>query len=132
MAASQAMLARADRLSAVWDGKPPADTAALPMSWPKQRAAAFPSLSSGRTARAGIRQRERCNLKSVAELLPADWSTTRDVATFLDVAPSTIRGYVARGQMPEANRRIGGEPVWRPETIRRWHNQRPRQPRAAE
>jgi hypothetical protein len=56
----------------------------------------------------------------VAEPLPVDWWTTRDVATYLDVAPSTIPAYVARGQMPEADRRIGREPVWRPETIRQW------------
>jgi hypothetical protein len=74
-----------------------------------------------------MRQRKRCNLMAMAEPLPADWWTTRDVATFLDVAPSTIRAYVARGQMPEADRRIGREPVWRPATIRRWHSQRPRQ-----
>jgi len=49
-------------------------------------------------------------------------------ATFLDVAPSTIRAYVARGQMPGADRRIGREPVWRPATIRKWHSQRPRRP----
>jgi hypothetical protein len=31
--------------------------------------------------------------------------------------------------MPQADRRIGREPVWKPDTIRQWHNQRPRQPR---
>jgi predicted DNA-binding transcriptional regulator AlpA len=62
----------------------------------------------------------------VAEPLPDDWWTTRDVAAFLGVAPSTIRAYAARGQMPRADRRIGREPVWRPETIRHWHSQRPR------
>ena len=74
------------------------------------------------------RQRERCNLKSVAGDLPEDWWTTQDVAAFLKVAPSTIRAYVARGQMPSADRRIGREPVWRPATIRNWHSHRPRQP----
>jgi predicted DNA-binding transcriptional regulator AlpA len=64
------------------------------------------------------------------KLLRRSWP--RDVATYLDVAPSTIRAYVARGQMPEADRRIGREPVWRPETIRQWHNQRPRQVRGGE
>lgn len=49
----------------------------------------------------------------VAEPLPQDWWTTRDVATFLDVAPSTIRAYVTRVQVPGADRRIGREPVWR-------------------
>jgi hypothetical protein len=66
----------------------------------------------------------------VAEPLPTDWWTTRDVATFLNVTPSTIRAYVARGQMPEADRRIGREPVWRPATIRKWHDQRPRRARS--
>jgi anti-sigma factor RsiW len=73
-----------------------------------------------------MKQRERCNLGSVTEQLPRDWWTTRDVASFLNVAPSTIRAYVARHQMPEADRRIGREPVWRPATIRKWHSQRPR------
>jgi hypothetical protein len=73
-----------------------------------------------------VKQRERCNLGFVTEQLPPDWWTTRDVASFLKVAPSTIRAYVARHQMPEADRRIGREPVWRPATIRKWHSQRPR------
>ena len=73
-----------------------------------------------------MKQRERCNLDFVTAQLPRDWRTTRDVASFLKVAPSTIRAYVARHQMPEADRRIGREPVWRPATIRRWHSQRPR------
>jgi Helix-turn-helix domain len=79
-----------------------------------------------------MRQRKRCNLMIVAEPLPDDWWTTRDVAAFLNIAPSTIRAYVARGQMPEADRRIGREPVWRPATIRLWHSQRPRRARSAE
>jgi Helix-turn-helix domain len=62
----------------------------------------------------------------VTEPLPRDWWTTGDVASYLEVAPSTIRAYAARGQMPAADRRIGREPVWRPETIRKWQRQRPR------
>jgi hypothetical protein len=62
----------------------------------------------------------------MADGLPADWWTTADVAAFLGVTPSTIRAYAARHQMPEADRRIGREPVWRPATIRKWHKQRPR------
>jgi hypothetical protein len=62
----------------------------------------------------------------VTQTLPDDWWTTRDVAAFLNIAPSTIRAYVARGQMPGADRRIGREPVWRPATIREWQSQRPR------
>jgi len=73
-----------------------------------------------------MKQRERCTLVTVAESLPSDWWTTRDVADFLGIAPSTVRAYVARGQMPSADRRIGREPVWRPDTIRQWHSQRPR------
>jgi anti-sigma factor RsiW len=73
-----------------------------------------------------MKQRERCNLGAVTEQLPRDWWTTRDVASFLNIAPSTIRAYVARHQMPEADRRIGREPVWRPATIRKWDSQRPR------
>jgi predicted DNA-binding transcriptional regulator AlpA len=69
---------------------------------------------------------------AVAEPLPSDWWTTSDVAAFLGIAPSTIRAYVARGQMPAADRRIGREPVWRPETIRQWQSQRPRQTHGAE
>ncbi len=62
----------------------------------------------------------------MADALPSDWWTTRDVASFLGVTPSTIRAYVTRQQMPAADRRIGREPVWRPATIRKWHEQRPR------
>ena len=79
-----------------------------------------------------MRQRKRCNLVIMAEPLPSDWWTTSDVATFLGIAPSTIRAYGARGQMPTADRRIGREPVWRPETIRQWQCQRPRQAGDAE
>jgi MerR family regulatory protein len=69
---------------------------------------------------------------AVTEPLPSDWWTTSDVARFLDVEPSTIRAYAARGQMPPADRRIGREPVWRPATIRKWDTQRPRRRRDTE
>jgi hypothetical protein len=46
----------------------------------------------------------------VTEPLPRDWWTTRDVASYLQVSSSTIRAYVARGQMPPADRRIGRLP----------------------
>jgi len=62
----------------------------------------------------------------MADVLPSDWWTTSDVATFLGITPSTVRAYAARQQMPPADRRIGREPVWRPRTIRKWHKQRPR------
>ena len=123
------MLDRADRLYAVWDGKPARGYGGTADVVTKHKDAESPSRSSGPTAHAEVRQRERCNLDTVTEALPTDWWNTRDVATFLNVAPFTIRAYAARGQMPEADRRIGREPVWRPETIQRWHDQRPRQPR---
>ncbi|MGL5824483.1 MAG: NUDIX domain-containing protein [Nocardioides sp.] len=60
--------------------------------------------------------------------LSTDWWTTDDVASFLDVSPSTVRAYMAREQMPEPDRRMGRLPLWRPASIRRWHEQRPRKP----
>ena len=50
-----------------------------------------------------MRQRKRCGVATVAEPLPRDWWTASDVATFLGIVPSTIRAYVARGQMPAAD-----------------------------
>ncbi|MPZ61912.1 MAG: helix-turn-helix domain-containing protein [Propionibacteriales bacterium] len=58
--------------------------------------------------------------------LPTDWWTTEDVATYLGVTPSTIRAYVTRNQMPDPDRRMGRLRLWRPRTIERWHQQRPR------
>lgn len=52
--------------------------------------------------------------------LPDDWWTTEDVASYLGLKTSTLRAYLARGQMPDPDRHIGHMPVWRPETIRRW------------
>jgi predicted DNA-binding transcriptional regulator AlpA len=59
--------------------------------------------------------------------LPDDWWTTEDVATFLSITASTVRAYVARNQMPKPDRQIGRTQVWKPETIRTWHEGRPRQ-----
>jgi len=53
--------------------------------------------------------------------LPDDWWSTEDVSRFLDVAPSTVRAYVTRDQMPRPDRYIGRIRLWRPETIRTWH-----------
>lgn len=58
--------------------------------------------------------------------LPRDWWTTDDVAAFLGVAPSTVRAYSARQQMPAADRRIGRMQLWRPRTITKWNAERPR------
>jgi hypothetical protein len=40
---------------------------------------------------------------------------------------SRLRKSTASTTPNRADRRIGREPVWRPETIRRWHSRRPRQ-----
>lgn len=53
--------------------------------------------------------------------LPDDWWTTDQVATHLNVAPSTIRAYLARKQMPPPDRRIGPLQLWQPDTIREWN-----------
>lgn len=62
--------------------------------------------------------------------LPDDWWTSEDVAAYLRVKPSSVRSYVTRGQMPAPDRLIGGKRIrlWKPETIRNWHQSRPRQP----
>ncbi|MPZ61598.1 MAG: helix-turn-helix domain-containing protein [Propionibacteriales bacterium] len=64
--------------------------------------------------------------------LPTDWWTTEDVAAYLGVAPSTIRAYVTRHQMPDPDRRMGRLRLWRPKTIERWHQRRPRVGQAEE
>jgi hypothetical protein len=61
----------------------------------------------------------------VMSTLPDDWWSTDDVATYLDVTPSTVRAYLAREQMPQADRRIGRTLLWRPATITTWHSARP-------
>lgn len=50
-------------------------------------------------------------------IIDDDWWTTEDVARHLGVATSTVRAYVARGQFPQAERRFGKTPVWRPATV---------------
>lgn len=42
------------------------------------------------------------------------------VAAELNVKPSTVRSYLARGQMPPADGRIGRSPWWHPHTITTW------------
>lgn len=64
--------------------------------------------------------------------LPDDWWSTEDVATFLGVNASTVRAYVAREQMPQPDRHIGRMQLWKPETIREWHQGRRRASKTAE
>lgn len=52
--------------------------------------------------------------------MPDDRWTTADVAAYLDVKESTVRGYAARGQMPAPDGRLGRTPWWRPATIKTW------------
>lgn len=46
--------------------------------------------------------------------------SVEDVARLLQVAPSTVRSYLSRGEMPAADRLIGRSPVWSPSTIEAW------------
>lgn len=55
-----------------------------------------------------------------------DWWTTDHVAAYLNVSTSTVRAYLTRDQMPSPDLRAGQQRLWRPETIQRWHSQRPR------
>jgi hypothetical protein len=63
--------------------------------------------------------------------LPTDWWTSSDVVAYLTgaghrIVPSTWYAYRARGQAPAPDRHFGRSPVWRPDTIRTWHHNRPR------
>ena len=60
----------------------------------------------------------------------SDWLTTSDVATVLGVSQSTVRAYLARGQMPDPDQRIGHMPLWKPETISIWRAAR-RKPKSS-
>ena len=51
--------------------------------------------------------------------MPQQWSVA-EVAAYLGVKPGTITAYLARGQMPQPDGRVGRTPWWRPETIRAW------------
>ena len=51
------------------------------------------------------------------------WSVA-DVATYLNVKPRTITAYLARGQMPAADGRVGRSPWWWDRTIKQWRPRR--------
>jgi len=55
-----------------------------------------------------------------------EWWTTTDVASFLGLRVGTVSSYRQRGQMPAPDKTLGRTHLWRPETIRTWHQQRPR------
>lgn len=49
-----------------------------------------------------------------------------EIAKFLRITESSVRVYVARGDMPTPDHRFGATNVWKPATIRKWHAGRPR------
>jgi hypothetical protein len=55
----------------------------------------------------------------------ADWWTMEDIAAFLQVKIASVRRYRARprdrGGLPPDDRMFGRTPVWKPQTITRWH-----------
>lgn len=59
--------------------------------------------------------------------MPEELWDVAAVAAYLGVAPSTVRSHLSRRQMPPAEYTLSGVPVWRAETIREWHRQRPSQ-----
>ena len=50
--------------------------------------------------------------------------TVADVAARLGVRESTVRAYMARGQMPAPSGRLGRTPYWRPQDIEPWLSSR--------
>ena len=54
---------------------------------------------------------------------PVQWSVG-EVAEHLGVQRSTVRAYVARGEMPAPDGHVGRSPWWTPETITQWHESR--------
>lgn len=55
------------------------------------------------------------------------WSVA-DVAAHLGVRPKTVTGYLAKGQMPRPDGRLGRTPWWWSGTIVAWAKDRPRTP----
>lgn len=62
--------------------------------------------------------------------MDADWWTVADVAAYLGIMPNSVRHYLRlrlplRHPFPVEDRRFGATLVWRPQTVIRWHEQRP-------
>jgi hypothetical protein len=72
-----------------------------------------------RAQREAFRADERARRRSHTGHDPGILSTA-DVARRIGVAPSTIRAYVAREQMPKPSGRFGREPFWSPEVVEPW------------
>lgn len=60
----------------------------------------------------------------MADTLQPMWAVS-DVAAHIGVSPATVRAYLARGQMPAPDGRLGRAPWWKPATITEWHQGRP-------
>jgi hypothetical protein len=65
------------------------------------------------------------------ELAPQRLVDVDGLATALSVAPSTVTSYLARGQLPAPQARIGGRPAWSRAVLSRWWMRRPVVDRAA-
>ena len=76
-------------------------------------------------AMGNLRRMTRSRSESGAEL-PTDWWTASDCAAYLGISRSTWTAYVSREQAPEPDRRIGRTAVWRPATVTKWAEGRPR------
>jgi excisionase family DNA binding protein len=64
-------------------------------------------------------------VRRVSEPLSA-YMTTRDIAAYLGIKPSTVTAYVARGQFPGPDAVIGATKLWKRSTVEAWAARRPR------
>jgi predicted DNA-binding transcriptional regulator AlpA len=55
---------------------------------------------------------------------PGDALTVADVARLVGLAPSTIRAYVSRSQMPAPSGRLGATPYWTRAQLADWMTSR--------
>lgn len=61
----------------------------------------------------------------MADLEPIEglW-TIRDVADHTGLKASSVRAYISMGEIPQPDFNLGYKPLWRQETILRWHANR--------
>ncbi len=52
--------------------------------------------------------------------MPSTYLSIAEVAALAGISPTTVRGYLLRGYLPEPDVRLGQSPGWLPETIRPW------------
>lgn len=48
-----------------------------------------------------------------------------DIADHLGLKVVSVRRYISRGVLPEADRRVGRSPLWKRSTITAWERSRP-------